>query len=225
MSAAAPAAGVLLDLDGTLTDPFEGITASIAHALERLDAPSPPPESLGWCIGPPLAESFRVLLDTDDEARVAHAIGAYRERFADVGLFENRLFPEIPGVLEALARRGCALFVATSKPRVYARRIVEHFGLDGHFRAVHGAELDGTRAAKAALIEHVLEVESLVPEASAMVGDRSHDVLGARANGVPAIGVLWGYGTRGELSGAGADAICEHPHDLDGCVGRVLAGA
>ncbi len=213
---------VLLDLDGTLTDPFDGITRSIAHALDALGERCPPQASLGWCIGPPLAESFRTLLATDDASRVERAIVAYRERFAEVGLFENALYPAIPRALAALAGAGCTLYVATSKPHLYARRIVAHFGLEPWFHAVHGAELDGTRAAKRALIAHVLEIESLEPDRCVMVGDRSHDVVGARANGVRALGAAWGYGSREELRQAGAEAICEDPSELEAAVSDAL---
>lgn len=209
---------LLFDLDGTLTDPFVGITESIRHALVQLGRPAPEAEALRWCIGPPLYESFPVLLETEDEALVARAVGLYRERYTDVGKFENSVIDGIPDTLDALLARGLTLFVATSKPASYAREIVEHFGLMRRFRSLHGSGLDGTNSAKADLLEHLLRSETIDPARAIMIGDRRHDVEGARANGVRSIGVLWGYGDREELEGAGADRIAQTPGDIPGLV-------
>lgn len=208
------ASHVLLDLDGTLTDPAVGITRSIAHALAGLGRAVPAYAELRRFIGPPLAESFHVLLDTTDESLVGEAIALYRARFAAIGLYENEVCAGIPEVLRALRERGLRLWVATSKPVIYSIEIVRHFGLAEFFQGVHGSELDGTRTHKRDLIAHLLDVEKIPPRRATMVGDRSHDVVGARANGVAAIGVLWGYGTREELAAAGAGAIVEQPADL-----------
>jgi phosphoglycolate phosphatase len=209
---------ILFDLDGTLTDSFEGITKCIAHALTKLGRPTPPPESLGWCIGPPLKKSFTRLLDSQDDAMAEQALALYRERFGSVGLFENELYEDIPQVLETLKNTGYDLYVATSKPGVYAKRIIQHFGLDKFFKGIHGSELDGTRTDKTSLIAHVLEMESLSADATVMVGDREHDMIGAKANGVPCLGVLWGYGTREELEASGAYACINRPGELIGMV-------
>jgi phosphoglycolate phosphatase len=201
----------MFDLDGTLTDPREGIVACLKHALRGLGRPSPPDSDLLRCIGPPLKESFGRLLGSDDGKAIDTAIALYRERFSVTGIFENAVCPGVPSALAELQALGMTLYVATSKPHVFARRIVEYFGLGPFFRRVHGSELDGTRANKGELIEHVMQIESLSPRATVMVGDRAHDVLGAMARGVLPVGVLWGYGSREELEAAGATVLCEHP--------------
>jgi phosphoglycolate phosphatase len=211
---------VFLDLDGTLTDPGVGITRCIAHALERLGFPVPSAATLAQCVGPPLAESFRALLATDDEALVRSAIELYRERFGPVGMFENEVYPGIPEALGALVPQGVELRVVTSKPTVFAERIVEHFDLAKYLSSVHGSELDGTRTDKAELIRHVLSTGAIAPDAAIMVGDRKHDIVGAQRNDVPAIGVLWGYGSQDELSRARPIAILGHPRELPAALGR-----
>lgn len=212
---------VLLDLDGTLTDPKEGIVGCIRHALTGLEHLCPSDADLVRYIGPPLQDTFGQLMGTDDPVRIDAAIALYRERFTGTGMFENTVFHGIPEALAALKESGATLYVATSKPRVYAARIIEHFGLSGFFRAVYGSELDGTRTNKAHLIAHILEVETLSPGMTCMVGDRLHDVAGARANGVFPVGVLWGYGSREELVSAGAAVLFESPAML-GLAGRTL---
>jgi phosphoglycolate phosphatase len=138
----------------------------------------------------------------------------YRERFSATGLFENRIYAGIPEALKILKKTGATLIVATSKPTIFAERIVEHFGLGGDIHAVFGSELDGTRSGKAELIAHVLKTRSISPAKTFMVGDREHDMRGAKANGVSAVGALWGYGSRQELLDAGAMALCEEPREL-----------
>ncbi len=205
---------ILFDLDGTLTDSFEGITKCIAHAMTKLGKPAPPPESLGWCIGPPLKKSFARLLDSQEDALAEQALAFYRERFGSVGLFENELYEDIPQVLETLKNTDHDLYVATAKPGVYAKRIIEHFGLEKSFKGIYGSELNGTRTDKTSLIAHVLEVESLSANATIMVGDREHDMIGANANGVTGLGVLWGYGSREVLEASGAYACIDRPREL-----------
>jgi len=205
---------LLFDLDGTLTDPFLGITRCIVHALAALGQPAPPPEDLRSCIGPPLKQSFLTLLETTDDRLAETAIAHYRERFGTVGLFENQVYPGIDQALTKLRHRGHRLFVATSKPTVFATKIVEHFGLSSHFHVIYGSELDGTRCEKAELLAHLLHRESLLAAQTLMIGDREHDVLGAKANGLRAIGVLWGYGTRDELNTAGATICLDSPAQL-----------
>lgn len=209
---------LLLDLDGTLTDPLVGITSSIQHALSALDVDVPPASDLRWCIGPPLHESFKALLDTTEDEPAFEALRIYRERFGTVGLFENKIYPDVEHCLETLSREGHCLSVATSKPTVFAERIVEHFELAEHFIAVDGSELDGTRCDKAALISHILVRDNLVPDEVIMIGDRKHDMIGAAANGVPGIGVLWGYGAEDELQEAGASRCVAHPSQLPAAV-------
>jgi phosphoglycolate phosphatase len=205
---------ILFDLDGTLTDPREGITRSIAYALERMGLESPPLGELTFAIGPPLRPTLAKLIGDESPAAVARAIALYRERFADVGLFENAVYEGIAEALHALTDRGTTLYVATSKPRVYAERIVRHFGLDAHFEAIHGCELDGTREDKRELLAHLLPHHSVAPGEAAMIGDRGADMVAARHHGVRAIGALWGYGSRDELEGAGAQELCTRPREL-----------
>lgn len=204
---------VLLDLDGTLTDPQEGIIGCIQHALTRLDEPCPSHTELLRYIGPPLQTTFGAMFGVDSP-KVARAIELYRERFSATGIFENKLYPGIPAALRRLRQLGATLTVATSKPTVFAERIIDHFRLGDDIRAVFGSELDGTRSGKAELIAYVLKTLSITPATTCMVGDREHDVRGAIANKVFAIGALWGYGSRQELLDAGAAALCQRPEDL-----------
>lgn len=205
---------ILFDLDGTLTDSYEGITRCIAHSLNTLGRTPPPQASLRWCIGPPLKHSFATLLDSADEKLVNEALTLYRERFGTVGLFENEVYSGVPDTLDALQQMGHTLFVATSKPSVYAKRIIDHFGLRRYFNGVYGSELDGRLGDKKSLIGHILQTESIEISRAAMVGDREHDMTGAKANGVVGLGVLWGYGTREELEVSGAHACFNSPQDL-----------
>src|ERR1700744_530846 len=204
-----PTETIFFDLDGTLTDPKPGITGSIQYALAKLGREVPSQDELAWCIGPPLRASFATLLGGEEHAD--RGVELYRERFGVVGLFENSVYPEIEDVLARLSRTGFRMFVATSKPHVFARRIVNHFGLNGHFEHVFGSELDGTRVHKADLIAYAVQQTGVDPSHSLMIGDRSHDVLGAKANGIDAIGVTYGYGSRQELIAAGARHLCDSP--------------
>ncbi len=205
---------LLFDLDGTLTDPFTGITKCISYALGMLDRKLPPRESLRWCIGPPLKYSFAKLLASDDDALTEKAVAFYRERFGTVGLFENEVYDGIPEVLEALKKNGHTLHVATSKPVVYAERIIDHFGLHRYFKCIFGSELDGTRSDKTSLISHILQRELIAPSETSMIGDRKHDIIGAKENGIYGFGVLWGYGTKDELKNSGAHAFFKTPREL-----------
>jgi phosphoglycolate phosphatase len=205
---------ILFDLDGTLTDSYQGITRSISYALTTLGRTPPPQESLAWCIGPPLKKSFSLLLDSIDEELVSNALVVFRERFRTVGMFENEVYRGVPGMLDALQQKGHTLYVATSKPAVFANRIVDHFGLCRYFQGVYGSELDGKRGDKKSLILHILTCERIDLAMTTMVGDRKHDMIGARANGVRGLGALWGYGTREELEASGAYACFSSPSDL-----------
>ncbi len=201
-------------MDGTLTDPFTGITKCISYALDMLGRKLPPRESLRWCIGPPLKDSFAKLLASDDDVLTEKAVAFYRERFGTVGLFENEVYDGIPEVLEALQKNGHTLYVATSKPVVYAERIIDHFGLHRHFKWTFGSELDGTRSDKTSLISHILQRELIAPSETSMIGDREHDIIGAKENGIYGFGVLWGYGTKAELENSGAHAFFRTPREL-----------
>lgn len=204
---------VLLDLDGTLTDPQEGIVASYDHAMAALGRPPVPPEQRWMLIGPPLREVFTSLGVPGEQ--VEEAVTAYRAYFAPRGMLENRVYDGIPEALADLRAAGARLAVATSKPEPYARRILEHFGLDHWFEHVAGATLDGRVGAKADVIALALQGLGADPGPHVvMVGDRSHDVLGAAAHGLGCIGVAWGFAAPRELEDAGAVAIARDPGDL-----------
>lgn len=205
---------LLLDLDGTLSDNYAGISASIRHALARLQAPDPGDAELRRCIGPPLRETFARLITEADVTRVELAIDAYRERYTELGWQENVAYPGVGAALEGLAGTGTKLFVCTSKPEAFALRIVAHFGFDAFIARVYGADLAGTLDDKRKLLAHLIATESLDPSHCTMVGDRHHDIRAAHANGTGAVGVLWGYGSREELSGA--DRLLEAPDQLIG---------
>jgi phosphoglycolate phosphatase len=208
---------IYFDLDGTLTDPKPGITRSIQYALQKLDHPTMPTEDdLTWCIGPPLRASFVRLLGAETSADLA--VSYYRERFSDIGLYENGVYDGIGDVLTSLCASGHRLFVATSKPHVFAERIIDHFGLRDHFERVFGSELDGTRVDKSHLLEYALKQAAVDPSRTLMIGDRSHDMVGAVNNGMKGIGVLYGYGSRDELLEAGAHQVCATPGAILGCI-------
>lgn len=205
---------LLFDLDGTLTDPFLGITECIAYALDKLGVQSPSKENMHWCIGPPLKNSFLKLLSSDDDNLAEKALGFYRERYSSVGLYENEVYNGIPEALEVLQETGHTLYVATSKPTIFAERIVAHFDLKRHFKYIYGSELDGTRCDKTSLISHILKIESISKSETVMIGDRKHDIIGAANNGLHGFGVLWGYGTKEELKTSGAHSFIGCPQEL-----------
>jgi phosphoglycolate phosphatase len=217
-------AALLFDLDGTLVDPEPGIVGSVRHALNAMGREIEPDLDLTWVIGPPLRQSFGALLAGQGDPEVA--LGLYRERYGTIGLTEAEVYPGIPQALEALGRPPTRLIVCTSKPRVFAVRVLEHFGLARHFSAVYGAELDGRFDDKAELIAHLLEAERLSADRVLMIGDRKYDVVGAARNGVAAIGVLWGHGDEAELRAAGAGRLCRQPEALAAaCLGPFAESA
>jgi phosphoglycolate phosphatase len=201
---------IYFDLDGTLTDPFEGITKSILYALDHLETPAPDGDTLHRFIGPPLHDTFRELVGAEQTDR---AIALYRERFADVGWQENVPYEGIHAALESLVSAGHTLFVATTKPHIYARRIVEHFGLAGYFDVVFGSELDGTRVDKTDLLRWALP-QNPARGTPTMVGDRRHDIVGALNNGMEVLGVSYGYGSVAELTASGAKKIASTPAEI-----------
>ena len=204
------ARNLFFDLDGTLTDSRQGILASLRHALCRLGREPPPDSQLMRFIGPPTHDAFPEILGSRDPALVDHAIALYRERYSEVGLFEAEVYPGVAQGLAALSAAGYGLRVVTSKPRVYAARMIDHFGLRAFFEGIEGvfgSELDGSLGNKGDLIAHVLETLRIQPETAWMFGDRKHDIAGARRNGVHGAGVLWGYGSREELEAAGAERV------------------
>jgi phosphoglycolate phosphatase len=214
MSHSVPLRAVFFDLDGTLTDPFDGITLSIEHALTALGHPCDTRESLRACIGPPLRRTFAELLATTDATVIERAVALYRERYFAVGLFENRAYDGVDEMLRTLAASGLRLFVVTSKVVDAATRIVEHFDLAGYFDGIYGSDLQGRLDDKADLLAHVLESERLDASECVMIGDRMHDVHGAARNAIAAIGVTWGFGSVAELTDAGATWLCGSPGEV-----------
>jgi phosphoglycolate phosphatase len=205
---------LLFDLDGTLTDPSSGILSCLRHALAEIGAEIPPPAALQQCIGPPLRDALLSILG--HEATADRALALFRERYGRTGLFENRLYPGIGQALQELSA-SATMFIATSKPREFADRIVEHFNLARFFRATYGCGMNGELADKAELIRYIIDRENIPASEAIMIGDRRHDILAARANGIRSIGVTWGFGSPDELREAGADAICTSVEALPEC--------
>ncbi len=201
---------ILFDLDGTLTDPREGITRSVQFALARLGIDEPDLRALEHFIGPPLLQCFMHSYALD-EATAWQAVAHYRERFAEVGLYENRVFAGVDPLLQLLQAQGRRLYIATSKPTVFAEQIARHFDFARHFKLIYGSELDGTRTDKVELIGHLLEQEGLSAADCLMIGDRKHDLIGARRNGLDAAAVGYGFGSAEELQ---AEAPTYHFHSL-----------
>lgn len=209
---------VVFDLDGTLSDPLEGIGRSINHALAHFGHAERPLEELAWCIGPPLADSFPVLSGNPDPAHLRDLILKYRERYAITGYAENTLYPGIPALLEALAAHGVPMALCTSKRADFAEQILEHFGLRQHFRFVSGQEGSAGTAHQKWEQMAGLCAQGLVGPNSLMVGDRVFDMHAAHKNGLAAAGVLWGYGSREELEAESPQFLLERPEDLLGAV-------
>lgn len=203
---------ILIDLDGTLTDPQEGILACIGYALAKLGLTVPDSAVLKSFIGPPLQQTFLEICG--EEALAAEGVALYRERFSVKGLYENSVYEGIPECLAQLKASGSTLYVATSKPTVYSQRIIEHFGLAAYFAQVYGSELDGTRTDKTDLLAHILACEGIAAREAVMIGDRRYDIVGAKNHGLASVGVLWGYGSETELSSAGASTLCASPGAL-----------
>lgn len=205
---------VLFDLDGTLTDPGEGITNSVVYALKKYGIKVSDQRELYKFIGPPLHESFQVFYGFSEE-QAQEAVEFYREYYRETGIFENKVYDGIKDTLERLKKSGRKLIVATSKPEIFAKEILEHFHLEEYFSFVAGANLDGTRTRKNEVIFYALESCQIREYSEViMVGDREHDILGAARLGIDAIGVLYGYGSKKELRDAGAVALAEHPQDI-----------
>lgn len=202
----------LFDLDGTLTDPKTGITRSLQYALDKLGRRVSETDELTWMIGPPIVAGFTELLGGTED--VQDAVRLYRERYGDVGLFENEVYAGIPALLQDLREKDVRLYVATSKLQAFARRILDHFDLSRFFDEIYGSELDNRNADKRDLIRHILEQERFDPAGAVMIGDRKHDAIGAKANGLASIGVTWGYGSRQELLDAGVACLVDAPQDL-----------
>ncbi|MGE6399969.1 MULTISPECIES: HAD family hydrolase [Bacillus cereus group] len=204
----------LFDLDGTLTDPKEGIINSVLYALEKIGIEEVNISELDSFIGPPIQQSF-VDRYNMNEIEVERAVFYFREYLKQSGLLENKVYDGIGALLQELKDDGNRLFVATSKPTVFAEQVIEHFQLTSFFEEIVGSNLDGTRIKKEEIIAHILQTnEELQKEEMVMIGDRKHDVIGANSNGIASIGVLYGYGNENELSDAGAIHIVKDVEEL-----------
>lgn len=207
---------IFFDLDGTLTDPAQGITNSFIHALKFYGLPIPSYEELCKLIGPPLPYSFESTFGFDHD-KAMEAVAKYREYFSTKGLFENKVYSEIPELLQTLKEQGKHLVVATSKPEEYSIKILEHFNLAQYFDFICGSLMDESRSKKSEVIAYALKRCGLGECDKAqvlMVGDRFHDIEGAKANGLKSCGVLFGYGSRPELEKSGADYIVKDINEL-----------
>ena len=205
---------LLFDLDGTLTDSAEGIYNSIRYGLDKAGFPVPEPEILKKFLGPPLYDSYQKYCGMDPETSM-QAVGYYREYFSERGLFENAVIPGIEELLIRLKHDGYHLHLATAKPEVYAIPILRHFGLYEYFEFLGAATLGKERSHKDEVIRYVLENAGIEDKRECiMIGDRDNDILGAKVCGIASIGVLFGYGSREELGGAGADYIAGTPGDI-----------
>lgn len=206
---------LFFDLDGTLTDPAQGITNSFIHALKYFGIEIPSYEKLCSFIGPPLVDTFKTQFGFSDE-EAAEGVKKYREYFAVKGLLENTVYPGIPELLATLKQNGKKLVVATSKPEEYSIKIIEHFGLSQYFENVCGSLMDETRSKKDEVIEYAIERNHITDRSKIlMIGDRKHDMLGAKKCGIAACGILFGYGSCEELQTNGADMIAGTVKDLE----------
>ncbi|QOR68205.1 HAD family hydrolase [Cytobacillus suaedae] len=205
---------LLFDLDGTLSDPAEGITKSVQYALEKLGIVESNLENLQTFIGPPLQVSFSERYGFD-EVTIKKAIEFYRERFKERGMYENKLYPNVPNLLKSLREQDFTLVVATSKPTIFAKQILEYFKIEHYFDLVVGSNLDGTRSAKADIIQYILNhYNEYCLDDFVMIGDREHDLIGANQTGIDSIGVTYGYGSLNELRQAQATYIVDSVSEI-----------
>lgn len=208
---------ILFDLDGTLTDPKIGITTCVQYALHKMGIEEPDPDRLEPFIGPPLIDSFREFYAMNEEEAV-RAVEYYRERFSTVGLFENEVYSGIPELLARLKKDGRKLAIASSKPTVYVKKILEYFSIYEYFDIIVGSELDGTRCRKEEVVEEALEQlsadDKFRKRDAVMIGDRKFDIEGAKAHEIPSIGVNYGYAADNELMEAGADCVVGNVKEL-----------
>lgn len=206
----------VFDLDGTITDSGTGIMNAIRYAIEKKKFAEPPEKVMRSFIGPPLREQFQSVFGLD-ESESREMVELYRVYYEDRGIFENRVYDGVPEMLETLKNKGVTVLMATSKPEKYAKVIAEHFGLLRYFDFIGGACMDGTRTAKDEVIGYVIEACGISEEErkqAVMIGDRRHDILGAKKTGLHSMGVLYGYGSREELEEAGAEEIVCLPCDI-----------
>lgn len=204
---------ILFDLDGTLTNPYEGITKSVQYSLAYFGIDEKQ-ENLKRFIGPPLTWAFKEYYGFDDET-TAQAIKKYRERFSEKGIFENDLYEGIPELLDTLKNSGREIILATSKPIEFSKKIIDHFNLTKYFSFMAASTLKGERDTKAEVVKYALNEMNITDFSQAvMIGDREHDIFGAKANNIESVGILYGFGNREEFEKAGADYICNTVEDL-----------
>ena len=203
---------ILFDLDGTLTDSAEGIVNSVVYALDKKGVPYASKQELRRFVGPPLQDSFKNYCGFSDE-QSKEMVRIFREYFTEKGIYENAVYDGVPEMLDSLCKAGCTLAVATSKPEAFAKQILTRFDLAKYFSVIAGASMDGT--SKPTVIREALRrLEVEASKQILMVGDREHDILGAKEVGVSSLGVLYGYGDKEELSSAGADHIVKYPAEI-----------
>lgn len=201
---------ILLDLDGTLTNPKEGITKCVQYALKKLEQPIPAVDELEWVIGPPLKDSFAIILQTKDQAEIDNAISLYRERYATIGIYECYLYNGIKELLIKLHQLNYQLVLATSKAVVYAHQLLEHYELSDMFELIVGSNLDGSLSDKTEIIAHIINhLPKTKKEEMVMIGDRFYDIVGAKNNGIDCIGVTYGYGSLPEIVEAAPTFIAD----------------
>lgn len=206
---------LFFDLDGTLTNPALGITNSFKYAYKYFGMEIPSYEKLCSFIGPPLVETFKNNFGFDDK-KAEEGVKVYREYFSTKGLFENSVYPGIENLLEKLKKNQKHLVVATSKPELFALQILEHFNLSKYFDFICGSLMDESRSEKSEVISYALEkCKNPSLKKILMIGDRKHDILGAKKNGIKSCGVLFGYGTKEEFENSGADFICKNIEELE----------
>ncbi len=206
----------IFDLDGTITDSGPGIINSIRYALEKYGLPVPEEKVLRTFIGPPLKEQFQAVCGLNEEES-ARMVDAYREYYTEKGIFENSVYSGVPEMLEQMKEAGVRILMATAKPEKFAKRIAEHFNFAKYFEFIGGACMDGRRTDKYEVIEYVIDQCGISEEErkrAIMIGDRSHDMIGAGKAGLHSLGILYGYGDRGELEAADAEMIAETPEEV-----------
>lgn len=204
---------LFFDLDGTLTDSMPGIKNSFLYAFEKMNEEKPSDEILSTFIGPPLYDTFKNLCGySEDKAEVA--VKYYREYYKEKGFFENSVYDGIPELLKVLKDNGKHLIVATSKPEIFAVKILNHYSLEKYFEKICGSNFDESRSNKDEVIAYALNSVKADKEKTLMIGDRKHDIIGAKKNGIKSCGILYGYGSRKELEDAGADFIAENTQEI-----------
>ncbi len=205
---------VLLDLDGTLSDSKPGIAASFRYTVAQLGHDPDAAGDLTWAVGPPIAVSMARLLKQYNDDDVNRAVGIYRARYSEVGIYDCSVYSGVVGMLDQFRDAGLPMYIATSKRRDFAERVIDHLGLKPYLRSIYGALPGGGLDEKQDLLAHILAEQAVAPADAVMIGDRLHDIHAARHNNIRPIGVLWGYGERDELLAAGADAVAAHPDDV-----------